>query len=572
MYRRRHASTREATRLLPWLALAITAFPACGLAAEQGSIEEVRTTVNSLIDSLVARGVVTPEQARALSNDAAARPAVAATPPAATATGAALAPAPAPVVQANRVETPASLPVADRDAVRVTYVPQFVRDEITAQVRSEVTPLVVQDVSARAQQEGWGVPAGLPDWIRGLRMSGDIRTRGQFDLFANDNAEFAYLDFLAINDAGGIDRAGEAAFLNTTEDRSRLRVRARLGVEAALGEGFTAGLKLATGNFRDPVSTNQTLAQNGGRYTFGVDQAYLRYELGETDDRLSLVAGRTANPFYSTDLLYDTDLSFHGVYGSYRMALGSSSAAATRDDVYLTMGAFPIEEVELSGDDKWLYAAQLGTTLAFNEAMRLNAALAYYHYENIVGRRNPFDSSVYDHTAPEWLQKGNTLFDIRNDADPTTNLFALAADYQIVNLVIGFDMPVLDRYALSLIADYATNIGFDSDEVEGRTGLQVRDRSDGYQLELLFGHPALDRRHAWRASLRYRYLERDAVLDAFTDSDFHLGGTDSRGYVLRGDYALGSKVYVSLRYLSANEIDGPPLGIDVVQLDLNGRF
>jgi hypothetical protein len=27
-----------------------------------------------------------------------------------------------------------------------------------------------------------------------------------------------------------------------------------------------------------------------------------------------------------------------------------------------------------------------------------------------------------------------------------------------------------------------------------------------------------------------------------------------------------------LRYLSANEIDGPPLGIDVWMLDLNGSF
>jgi hypothetical protein len=27
-----------------------------------------------------------------------------------------------------------------------------------------------------------------------------------------------------------------------------------------------------------------------------------------------------------------------------------------------------------------------------------------------------------------------------------------------------------------------------------------------------------------------------------------------------------------LRYLSSNAIDGPPLGIDTVQLDLNTRF
>jgi hypothetical protein len=31
-------------------------------------------------------------------------------------------------------------------------------------------------------------------------------------------------------------------------------------------------------------------------------------------------------------------------------------------------------------------------------------------------------------------------------------------------------------------------------------------------------------------------------------------------------------VHLTLRYLSANEIDGPPLGIDVFMLDLNAGF
>jgi hypothetical protein len=70
----------------------------------------------------------------------------------------------------------------------------------------------------------------------------------------------------------------------------------------------------------------------------------------------------------------------------------------------------------------------------------------------------------------------------------------------------------------------------------------------------------------------YRYVERDAVLDAFTDSDFHLGGTDAKGYYIGADYAFTPRVFARLRYLSANEIDGAPLGIDVVQLDLNAAF
>jgi hypothetical protein len=61
-------------------------------------------------------------------------------------------------------------------------------------------------------------------------------------------------------------------------------------------------------------------------------------------------------------------------------------------------------------------------------------------------------------------------------------------------------------------------------------------------------------------------------MDAFTDSDFHLGGTDASGYIFTLEYGLAPSTFARLRYLSANAIDGPPLGIDVTQLDVVGRF
>jgi hypothetical protein len=536
-------NTRSAIALI-LLTLGSTS-PALADAAR--SLDEVRNTVVNLLDALVQQGVVTREQAQQMV---------------AQAQG-----------QAERETQARQAEDADAaGAVRVTYVPQVVKDEISAQVREEIRPQVVQDVVAQAQAEQWGVPAALPDWIRGLRLSGDVRVREQADLFASDNAQFAYLDFLEVNEKGGIGKAGDDAFLNTTEDRLRTRARARFGIEAKLGDGFTAGLRLATGNFRDPVSTNQTLAQAGGRYSFGVEQAYLRYDArdGSEWSWLSLGAGRMANPFLTTDLVFDSDLTFEGFTGSYRHAFASSAPEGRH--AFVTLGAFPIEEVELSSDDKWLYAAQLGAHWRFDNELLLRGAVAYYLYDNITGIRHAFDSTLLDYTAPRFLQRGNTLFDIRNDADPSTNLFALAADYEIVDVVLGLDMPVLADYQLSLMADYATNVGYDRNDVLARTALDIEGRTDGYSVEVGFGAPKLDRRHAWRAALRYRYLQRDAVLDAFADSDFHLGGTDSKGYVLRGDYALGRKVYLTLRYLSANEIDGPPLGIDVWQLDVNGQF
>jgi hypothetical protein len=108
--------------------------------------------------------------------------------------------------------------------------------------------------------------------------------------------------------------------------------------------------------------------------------------------------------------------------------------------------------------------------------------------------------------------------------------------------------------------------------VEANTGYYVAPRTKGYQTELSFGSPAVDRTGAWRAIVGYRYLQRDAVIDGYTDSDFHFGGTNARGYYVAGTYGVADHLWVRLRYMSANEIDGPIYSVDTLQIDLNTHF
>jgi len=67
-------------------------------------------------------------------------------------------------------------------------------------------------------------------------------------------------------------------------------------------------------------------------------------------------------------------------------------------------------------------------------------------------------------------------------------------------------------------------------------------------------------------------VQADAVLDAWTDADFHGGGTNASGYYFWATYGITRNAWVRLRYLSANEITGPRYGLDIWQLDLNARF
>jgi hypothetical protein len=269
-------------------------------------------------------------------------------------------------------------------------------------------------------------------------------------------------------------------------------------------------------------------------------------------------------------MVWDPDLMFEGVATNYRWNF--AHAYGDRSNVYATLGAFPIQEIELSYKDKWLLAGQIGFDWQTQSLNRYRLGVAYYDYKNIRGRRNAPDSNLLDFTAPLWLQKGNTLFDIRNGTDPTANLFALAADYKLADITASADWLVAGGYRVSLLADYVKNIGYKERDVLARTGAVVPARNKGYDVELGFGSNELNQAGAWRVGVAYRYLQSDAVLDAFTDSDFHFGGTNAKGYIVNVDFAAAQRVWARLRYLSANEIDGPPLGIDVWQLDLNTRF
>lgn len=437
---------------------------------------------------------------------------------------------------------------AEKGVVRVTYVPETVKREIREQVRQEVV--------AQAKLERWGDVNAVPEWLDRLKWEGDIRLRYQGDFFDNLNASPQDINFDGIAD-------------NVSNDRHRERLRLRLGLNANIAGGVDAGIRITTGNTADPVSTNQTLGSTGNKYTLVLDRAFLK--LRPIDD-LTLWGGRLPNPFFSTDLVFDDDLNFEGAAVSY--APGALDPQRIFKP-FVVAGAFPLQEIEerpgTQADDKWLFGAQAGVEWAPNTRMRFRLGGAYYQYENIAGVLNPPGQTITNSTAPQFRQKGNSVFNINNSGG---FLPALASDFRIgnVNLVADF----ADFYPIHVIAgfDWARNFGFDQGDILARTGQTFKEETDGYQFKLTIGHPKFTYQedHEWQAFAGYRYLERDAVLDAFTDSDFHLGGTNAKGYFIGGSVALFKNTWLSAKWMSSDEISGLPLGIDVFQLDLNAKF
>lgn len=507
----------------------------------------LRNTMIGMIESLVAKGSLSEEDARAMIERAEAE-------------------ARQELEQIVSDETPAP------DAVRVGYVPDIVKDQLRAEIKQDLREEVTEDILQQAQADSWGVPGALPAWIGDIRWTADFRIRGRTELYDDGNELNFYRNFQAINAAGGVDLAGEDALTNVSEDRERIQARVRFGMDVEISPHWYAGLRLTTTNAGNPVSRNVTFAQGeSGDFEPILDLAYIHYK----SKYLLFSGGRIRNPFAHTDLVWDPDLTFEGLSftGLYPFELLGNNSR-----LFLTAGAFPLEEVELADQDKWLYSGQLGVQFGFGNGGRLLLASSYHDFENVAGERNQPLSRLLDYTAPSFLQKGNTLFDIRNDDDPATGLFALASDYKLLDHLLMVDSgPLLQAgerpLHLRFSANYVKNIGWDSEEIFERTGLQgIEKKNEGYQFRLEFGRPVIARAGDWRFAALFKHLERDAVLDAFTDSAFHAGGTDAEGWGLEVSLALSRNVWIELDYQTANEIDGPPLGVDLVQLDLNARF
>lgn len=158
---------------------------------------------------------------------------------------------------------PASIPPpADADDdVRVTYVPETVRRQIADEVR--------QKVMQQARDENWANPRTLPGWTLRLTPFADLRLRyeGLFFPDGNDNTG-AFPNFNAINTGAPFDTTGTTFSPQNIvdKDRNRIRIRVRFGAQMDLEDGFSFGIRIATGETSNPVSANQTFGYaNGGQ-------------------------------------------------------------------------------------------------------------------------------------------------------------------------------------------------------------------------------------------------------------------------------------------------------------------
>jgi hypothetical protein len=642
---------------------------------------------------------------------------------------------------AQQMAVEAAAPPSSDESVSVSYVPEIVKAEMKDEIK--------RDVLAAAQAENWTTP-NYPSWINKIRPFMDWRMRYQNNSYPNnttyndETVPFDMVNFNAINTGSPLNMAaipgsgaaygltglypnsiysipqnyyqgtgngnGPSGYftgqtpaqnpptVNNTQQRQYERIRFRFGADMDLGENFTSGFRIGTGQNGNPVSENQTLGAVGSNgqggnfssYAIWVDRAFLKYEIGDNPDKMAaLTFGRFDNPFYTpTSMMWANDIGFDGIAAQARYKIFKGFTP------FATVGLFPIFNTDLnyssteqpknSSNDKYLYAAQVGLDWKLTKDLNFKGAVGYYYFQNAQGQvsspmttPNATTQGDTDASRPTFAQTGNTYMELRNivavNAYPTSNpngttqgantvqsgnyvptpktntttanviynpdyqtyvntggqygvappasastgygtnaglgyvpppqiqnqyqYFGLATPFTVFSANGRLEYRHFEPFVVSVSGEFDRNLAWNSQNINNvgpapdaannynpaLTQGAVNNLSSGgvYQggnnawiLQTKIGSGALQKRWDWDFGLSYRYVQSDAFIDGFADSDFGgpLAGTNLKGWAVGGNLALSKNVFLGARFFNATTIAGPTINVNTLQLDLNARF
>jgi polyhydroxyalkanoate synthesis regulator phasin len=587
--------------------------PTGGAATPTGNV-----TIN-LINKLVKRGILDADEAKEMIRQAEAE--AEAVRSQSQTDMVAIAQAAAVQVVAASTPVESGVPAASYEDIRVTHIPQPVKDQIKEEIKLELaTDKVSNQISSAVR---------LPKWVERVKPFLDVRVRYAGTYFPSGNEVGAFPNFNAINssatpfDANGSNYSSQ---LNVNEDRNQYFLRMRFGADIAMGENFSSGFRVATGSNNSPTSTNQSLGLvnsgvqggNFSKYAIWLDRAFIRYDAAYEDMlKGSGWIGRFDNPFFSTPLIWDDDLGFDGAAVNLKVNLTENF------QVFGTGGAFAVYNTALNfssaatGEnfasyDKYLLGVQTGIDWKIADDWKFKIAAAYYSFYNIEGQLStPYiqysssDPGSTDQTRPSFAQKGNSYFPIRQvESDPSNTgiqnnyqYYGLATKFNDLALTARLDYNGFEPVQVSLVSEFVSNMSFNKSDIENiganssdnviSDNRVVNNRSEvsltnplgafdgsgiGWFGELRVGTPKLAKLWDWQLNVGYRWVGSDAVVDGFNDSDFGWGGTNMQGFTVGGFLSLSENVYLGARWMGADSITGPQYNTNILYFEINSKF
>jgi len=270
-----------------------------------------------------------------------------------------------------------------------------------------------------------------------------------------------------------------------------------------------------------------------------LDRAYINWH-PENAPGLKMIGGRMAQPWTKvaeSEVVWDNDVNPEGVAVQYSRKFGDTN-------VFASGGAFTLKD-NVTGfgpefnNDLRMYYGQLGANLFPGEDFKVTVGTSVFHYYK--------DKLGVPTTTP------NAGLGLTLNGNNSTE-FQLYEGFSQVD-ILGLPLP------LSLYGQYVQNPNANG---------PADDEDTAYMVGLLT--------RVWEIGVNYSYrdVERNAVVGAFTDSDFAAGFTASKGSKLQLSYNISKNFQFLTTYFytesDASNRAKPGAQTNTLQVDVVATF
>ena len=378
------------------------------------------------------------------------------------------------------------------------------------------------------------------------------------------------------------DGEDKAAGSDNSEDRDRGRYKITFGVKTKADDFYT-DLAFAMGS--KGRSDNATFGKsNGGndKEALFVKRAMVGWKVA---DWMTIEAGRTSNPLYTTPMVWDHDLTFEGLNEQLKFKAGDA-------DVFLTfMQSQYLGDHKNYSPDGYLYdgknrndspnnfllAFQGGAKFKITDAVSAKAALTYTTYTHDKVGGGVFTPAAGDATT-----------------SAGANVVAIN-DLRTIEVPLELNIKGSGTLSYKVFGDYVHNLdGNDRADAAcaaatgaNKTAVCAAGHDDNAWM-LGVGLKSAQGKHAqkgdWEAKLWYQDVGMYSVDPNGVDSDFMDSRVNMKGVVLKGGYNLRDNVVVNFAAGHANrkddklsaagtgDIDANLDKLNLYQLDLTYKF
>jgi hypothetical protein len=419
-----------------------------------------------------------------------------------------------------------------------------------------LTTKEAEDLGKESKEEArhsWVVGAGMPEWVKSMRLYGDFR--GRFEQTGAENPAYV--------------------------ERDRYRYRLRLGTVINLEDKFEIGVRFASGNpitsslngslvGGSPVTANQDLNSLESRKFLWIDAAYARWFAIKNDTfSLTTTIGKMDNPFQVSNMVYDYDIDPEGaaLQTSYKIndqhTIKGIGAFFVLDEFNgnTTVGTAPATTTVHATHDPYMYGGQFilesKWTKQFDTALGVSAFL--------IDDRNALSSKIQPFYNAGNSRDANGF--LKYNYNPIVGSGSATYKFASAPLYPG-------EFPIKLTGEIMDNPAAPSD------------RNQGWRAGVTFGKAG--KKGQWELNYRYQRLEADAWFDQLVDDDngaFYAagnpqgsgwrGGTNVKGHQVIGTYAFTDYLNFSFIYYNNELIINAPGQTSAAHhfmADLNWKF